>query len=146
MYGGCDISDISGASYIRRSAIKDVLSYRLCYHTPILTSLSAYLCEVVPTLFISLSLPQVFSVIQVFGLRQTCFPTFIHIFRLTATRIIQAAPLLSYHTYISIFILNKQALVFHSVYTIALLYIRVSPCENTAYKCPFSYEVPATQQ
>lgn len=136
----------SGASYIRRSAINDVLSYWLGYPTPIITSLSACLCEVVPTLFILLSLPQVFSVIQVLGFRPTCFPTFIHTFRLTATRIIQAAPLLSYHTYISIFILNKQALVFHSVYTIALLYIRVSPCENTAYKCPFSYEVPATQQ
>lgn len=115
----------SGASYIRRSAINDVLSYWLGYPTPIITSLSACLCEVVPTLFIPLSLPQVFSVIQVLGFRPTCFPTFIHTFRLTATRIIQAAPLLSYHTYISIFILNKQALVFHSVYTIALLYIRV---------------------
>lgn len=78
--GGCDISDMSSASYIRRSAIKDVLRYRLGYPTPILTSLSAYLCEVVPTLFILLSLPQVFSVIQVLGFRPTCFPTFIHTF------------------------------------------------------------------
>lgn len=86
----------NGVSYIRRSAIKDVLRYRLGYPTPILTSLSAYLCVVVPTLFIFLSLPQVFSVIQVLGFRPTCFPTFIHTFRFTATRIIQAAPLLSY--------------------------------------------------
>ena len=131
--------------HIRRSAIKDVLSYRLGYPTPILTSLSAYLCEVVPTLFIPVATASLLSYSGVRLSPDLLSDIYPH-FRLIATRIIQAAPLLSYHTYISIFILNKQALVFHSVYTIALLYIRVSPCENTAYKCPFSYEVPATQQ
>lgn len=59
--GGCDISDISGVSYVRRSAIKDVLRYRLGYPTPILTSLSAYLCEVVPTLFIPVATASLLS-------------------------------------------------------------------------------------
>lgn len=115
----------SGASYIRRSAINDVLSYWLGYPTPIITSLSACLCEVVPTLFILLSLPQVFSVIQVLGFRPTCFPTFIHTFRLTATRIIQAAPLLSYHTYISFFLFLISRLWFSIQFIPSLYYISV---------------------